>query len=96
MKEKTILLKKLRDKVFKKYFDFDGSKALKQNDIIKFNCLNCKKEVEAINFSSLGFTLLCKNCFNEKYNEFLKSKNMSFLNVNEDIKELWFEYFGSL
>jgi hypothetical protein len=58
--------------------------------------LICKKEVEAFFGSALGYTLLCKKCFNEKYNDFLKTKNKSFSDIDKTIRKLWIGYFKSM
>jgi hypothetical protein len=81
----------LRRELYEKYLKMNGS--ISNDKVVSFNCLNCKKEVRAFIGSFLGYTLLCKECFNEKYNEFLKSKHMSFLNIDELIKKTWIEYF---
>ena len=82
----------LRRKLYEKYLNKDIS-YISNDKLISFNCLNCKKEVRAFIGSSLGYTLLCKECFNKKYNEFLKSKHMSFLKNNELIRKTWIKYF---
>ena len=84
----------LRRELYEKYLNINGS--ISNDKLISFNCLNYKKEVRAFIGSSLGYTLLCKECFNEKYNEFLKSKHMSFLNFDELIKKTWIEYFKNM
>jgi len=85
----------LRRKLYEKYLNKNSS-YISNDKLISFNCLNCKKEVRAFIGSSLGYTLLCKECFNKKYNEFLKSKHMSFLNFDELIKKTWIEYFKNM
>lgn len=95
MKEERIKLEKIRNKVFYKIFNKDSGVSF-NNKLVKFNCLNCGKEVEAFFGSSLGYTLLCKNCFNEKYNEFQKKKYLSFLDKNPDIRNLWIQYFKDM
>jgi hypothetical protein len=82
----------LRRELYEKYLNKNSS-YISNDKLISFNCLNCKKEVRAFIGPSLGYTLLCKECFNKKYNEFLKSKHMSFLNIDELIKKTWIEYF---
>jgi hypothetical protein len=84
----------LRRELYEKYLKINGS--ISNDKLISFNCLNCKKEVRAFIGSSLGYTLLCKECFNKKYNEFLKSKHMSFLKNDELIRKLWIEYFKNM
>ena len=85
----------LRRELYEKYLNKNSS-YISNDKLISFNCLNCKKEVRAFIGSSLGYTLLCKECFNKKYNEFLKSKHMSFLNIDELIRKLWIEYFKNM
>jgi hypothetical protein len=85
----------LRRELYERYLNKNSSYIF-NDKLISFNCLNCKKEVRAFIGSSLGYTLLCKECFNEKYNEFLKSKHMSFLNFDELIKKTWIEYFKNM
>jgi hypothetical protein len=85
----------LRRELYEKYLNKNSS-YISNDKVVSFNCLNCKKEIIAFIISSLGYTLLCKECFNKKYNEFLKSKHMSFLNINELIRKLWIEYFKNM
>lgn len=77
-KESYIKLRELRKKLYIKYLKKKND-CIFDNEEIVFDCLICKKEVRAFIDSSLGYTLLCKDCFNEKYNEYLKSKHMSFV-----------------
>ena len=91
LKTIEILRRELYEKYLNKNIGF-----ISNDKVISFNCLNCKKEVKAFIGSSLGYTLLCKECFNKKYNEFLKSKHMSFLNFDELIKKTWIEYFKNM
>jgi hypothetical protein len=85
----------LRRESYEKYLNKNSS-YISNDKLISFNCLNCKKEVRAFIGPSLGYTLLCKECFNKKYNEFLKSKHTSFLNIDELIRKTWIEYFKNM
>jgi hypothetical protein len=84
----------LRRELYERYLKINGS--ISNDKVVSFNCLNCKKEIRAFIVSSLGYTLLCKECFNKKYNEFLKSKHMSFLKNDELIRKTWIEYFKNM
>ncbi|MEM2178766.1 MAG: hypothetical protein QW272_08125 [Candidatus Methanomethylicaceae archaeon] len=91
--KKSKNMNEIRRELYEKYLN---KNYISNNKEIKFNCLNCKKEVKALIGSSLGYTLLCKDCFFEKYEEYQKSKHMSFLNVDTIIRKAWIEYFKNM
>ena len=95
MKYSKDLMKEIRRELYEKYLKVNIG-FISNDKEISFNCLNCKKEVRAFIGSSLGYTLLCKECFNKKYKEYLKSKHLAFLNNDEIVRKVWIEYFKNM
>jgi hypothetical protein len=83
--------------IYEKFLNKNLGK-IRGNKEISFDCVVCGKKVNTFIGTACGITLLCPNCFNKKYVEFLNNykKRVLFENIDKNLRDIWMEYFKNL